>query len=607
MLSVERLRTIPLFADLDEEELAHLAPHLHHRRARIGQLLTRQGESGDAFFVLDEGILRVRYVDAKNVERVLGYLNAPAFFGETSLLTGMHRDVTIDVFSDEAQLNVLPRTEFDDLLLQYPHIKAHLNLRRDIKDKLAQRLFPWLSEGEIVLVNTRRHWYAMAARLWLPLVAAIVMFVAGLVVLRFNPLGTGTIASVGLLILCAVWTLGWGIWVLLDWSNDHYIVTNKRVIHIEKVVFLFEEREEALIEQITNVAEQGNGLAARLFGFTDLQVETAGRRVDVNFTFAPRAKRVRQQVFEQINRVRDRVAFEKRERVRTGIRDELWNRLAPQLAGGGSEGATAGETAAQAAPVQRERAFRRVRYSGIGERLHQWFGLEVEGPHQVTWRKHWFVLFRRIDEPVFGILLLLMIAFLHLSGIVPVRVFGPAILSLPVKVGVGAAWMLIFMGALAWAWYRYADWSNDIYRVTDDRVIDIEKSPFGLRTRSIETTLDRVQDVSYVRQGIVANMFDYGNVIIETAGAGRFVFFGIRDPRGAVQEIFRRRDAHRASQLNDQVVQDRREFLDWFMEYHRFLQEQGEVAPPRPRTAATPESPGSTPAPPSEPRAAAGA
>ena len=143
---------------------------------------------------------------------------------------------------------------------------------------------------------------------------------------------------------------------------------------------------------------------------------------------------------------------------------------------------------------------------------------------------------------------------------------------------------------LFWLWYQYTDWSNDIYRVTNDRLIDTERSPFGLSTRSIETTLDRGQDVSYVSQGILPNLFNFGDLIIETAGAGRFTFHGIRDPRGAIQEIFRRRDAHRANMAREQAKLERRQFLDWFMEYHRFLIEQGEIKPLKPR--AKPSEPG---------------
>ncbi|MGE5263728.1 MAG: cyclic nucleotide-binding domain-containing protein, partial [Acidobacteriota bacterium] len=303
MITVERLRTIPMFAELDEEQLAHLAPLFHHSHYKLGEIVTKQGDPGEAFYVLDAGTLQVRYIDSRDHERVLGYLNAPAFFGETSLFTGLTHDVTIDVFSREADLLVLPKHEFDALVTEYPEIGEDIVVRADVEKKLAQRLYPWLSPGEIALVNTRRHWYALATRLVIPTAIALVLFVLAFGTNALDPAFFSTL-STALLILAIAWTLGVGGWILVDWSNDYYIVTNKRVIHIEKVIFFFEEREEALMEQITNVIEVGEGWAQRAFDFTDLRVETQGRQIDVNFSYVPRSKRVRQVIFEQINRLR---------------------------------------------------------------------------------------------------------------------------------------------------------------------------------------------------------------------------------------------------------------------------------------------------------------
>lgn len=597
MITVERLKTIPMFAELDEEQLAHLAPMFHYAHHTIGEIITKQGDPGEALYVLDQGTLRVRYVDSKDHERVLGYLNAPAFFGETSLFTGLMHDVTIDVFSPEADLLVLPKHEFDALVTEFPQLGKDIVVRDDVQKKLAQRIYPWLSAGEIVLVKTRRHWYALVARLIIPSVIAVILLLLALATHQLDPTSANppgsenlfTTLSIALLLLTILWAIGAGAWLVVDWSNDYYIVTNKRVIHIEKVIFFFDEREEALMEQITNVIEAGEGWAQRVLGFTELRVETQGRQIEVTFDFVPRSKRIPQIIFEQINRLRDRVALEKRERVRAGIREDLWNRLAPDTGTGNSmtdgtpESKPMPPSAALAAAPMPSQPVRRMRFTAVGDRLNQWFGLKVESPTQITWRKHWIVLVEREDEPLAALAILVSVAIIHITGIVPLRIFDAAT-NMVSLLAISAAWFVLLFVVLFWLWYQYVDWSNDIYRVTDDRLIDTERSPFGLSMRSIETTLDRVQDVSYVSQGVIANLFNYGDLIIETAGAGRFTFHGIRDPRGAIQEIFRRRDAHRANMAREQAKLERRQFLDWFMEYHRFLVEQGVAKQAQPKT-----------------------
>jgi len=54
--------------------------------------------------------------------------------------------------------------------------------------------------------------------------------------------GATTPYAVGVLILIGI--LGWGVWNAIDWSNDYYIVTNQRVIWLEKVVGLYDSRRK---------------------------------------------------------------------------------------------------------------------------------------------------------------------------------------------------------------------------------------------------------------------------------------------------------------------------------------------------------------------------
>ncbi len=626
MIPVERLKTIPLFARLDDEVLAHLAPLFHRVHFKRGDLVCEQGNEGDAFYVLEAGSLQVRHVDGQEQDSVLGYLSAPAYFGETSLLTGLERDVTMQVFTPSADLAVLQKFEFDALLNRHPQAKPMLAIRDEVRGKLAQRGHAWLTEGEVVLVQARRHVYALVVRLIGPaIVVAVLLALAALAraldpaTLRL-PIPVSVWSSAGPLLtaLAAVTAVAATVWHGVDWHNDSFIVTNKRVIHIEKMIWFFEDRVEAPIEQVTNVLEMASGWQARLLGFSDLYIETAGRRVDMHFSHARRSLQLRQKVLEQVERVRDRAAFERRERVRSGIREELWQRLAPTLASQsgdpaaavdmgepvGSQGATftgieaEGDVPQVATAPEPARSgqvpvplepVRRRQITSLGRWINEWVGLRIEEPGRVTWRKHWFNLIRRIDEPAAMLVILLVIGGLHFSGVVPLRVFGDGE-SLTRRVALVGLWGLALALVLFWLWYQYEDWGNDIYRVTDEHVIDIERSPFGLRERSVETTLDRVQDISVERRGILPNLLNYGTLIIETAGSGRILFFDVIEPGEAAKEIFRRREVYRDHFQREEAKQARRGFIDWFMEYHRFLQDQRDQPAPDPALALPPDA-----------------
>ena len=45
----------------------------------------------------------------------------------------------------------------------------------------------------------------------------------------------------------------WGIWNWIDWGNDYYIVTDQRVVWVEKVIWLYESRDEAPLTTILAV------------------------------------------------------------------------------------------------------------------------------------------------------------------------------------------------------------------------------------------------------------------------------------------------------------------------------------------------------------------
>lgn len=88
----ERLRTAPLFADLSVAEAAVLGTRLERRTIAPGEVVLREGEEGDALFVVEFGTVQVQ---ARGM--VLAELGPGDHFGEIALVTGGGR--TADVVS----------------------------------------------------------------------------------------------------------------------------------------------------------------------------------------------------------------------------------------------------------------------------------------------------------------------------------------------------------------------------------------------------------------------------------------------------------------------------------------------------------------------------
>jgi CRP-like cAMP-binding protein len=87
---VELLKRVPLFADCTTVELAVIAGQAHEIHVPSGAVIVEQGEQGDKFFVLAEGLAHV-HVDGRKVASI----GAGSFFGEMALIEHGPRSATV--------------------------------------------------------------------------------------------------------------------------------------------------------------------------------------------------------------------------------------------------------------------------------------------------------------------------------------------------------------------------------------------------------------------------------------------------------------------------------------------------------------------------------
>jgi len=95
-----------------------------------------------------------------------------------------------------------------------------------------------------------------------------------------------------------------------------------------------------------------------------------------------------------------------------------------------------------------------------------------------------------------------------------------AVGSLPVALPSGYA----LVGSLLWytvtfgfALVSFLRWFFNIYIVTNQRVVDIDFK-YLLYKEFSEAKLTKIQDLTYTSGGIIAALFNYGDILVETAG-----------------------------------------------------------------------------------------
>lgn len=125
MRVTDLLRTMDIFEALPSEELETIAQLLRERRLAEAEVLCRQGDPGDALFIVTGGRIRLSTTDPGGNEKVLTYFTDGQFFGEMSLLTGAPRSATATAESD-SQLLVLDKEAFDELLASRAQIMREM-------------------------------------------------------------------------------------------------------------------------------------------------------------------------------------------------------------------------------------------------------------------------------------------------------------------------------------------------------------------------------------------------------------------------------------------------------------------------------------------------
>lgn len=107
--------------------------------------------------------------------------------------------------------------------------------------------------------------------------------------------------------------------------------------------------------------------------------------------------------------------------------------------------------------------------------------------------------------------------------------------SHPSYVLVGTAFW--YVATFGFALASFIHWFFNIYIVTSERIVDIDFIHL-LYKRFSQAELTKIQDISYSAGGIVATVFNFGNVVIETAGeAPSLEFFAVPHPDRVVETI----------------------------------------------------------------------
>src|SRR5256714_9931239 len=91
VMTLEALRSVPLFASLDDPAARRLRSLLLVQTVKSGTAIFRIGDSGDSLCLIESGRVRISMTDELDKRFILAELAVGEFFGEIALIDGKPR------------------------------------------------------------------------------------------------------------------------------------------------------------------------------------------------------------------------------------------------------------------------------------------------------------------------------------------------------------------------------------------------------------------------------------------------------------------------------------------------------------------------------------
>lgn len=520
---VELLRDLALFRELSEADLEQISGRLHTYLLPANRLLYGEGDRAQNFYIVAGGLLLNQAIrEGRRVGE--NTLEAGDAFGALALLNGTAREAAVIALEDTSLLYLI-REDFDWMLETFPQVAAGLR-RLSLSEKLKGEVdFDWLEPGENIYYVARKH----IGYLWFRFSRSIALTIFGMLAFLFA-IGASAgaqfywVSGGGLLLFGAV---GLGIWEFLDWRNDFYIVTSLRVVWLEQVLLRSASRTEAPLANIQSVNVHSS-LMGRLMGFGDVIVRTYTGTVKMPSVGDPMQTKYLIEDYASRFKKEDREA--KHEAIRQAVRETL------------------GLEPASTPPPPRQPV-----HLVDSEGFSLFKTRTIEGD-SITYHKHWFTLVSSLSLPA-AILLAALFGSPRIFNGLPQSGFG------------WLAAILAFLGPIAVGLYRILDWLNDIYILTPDSLIDIEKKPLGSEiTKS--APLANVLSLENHKVGIFGLLLDFGVVRINV-GDTALDFAKVANPVQVQQDIFARMEALKVKKERGQVEDEKRRMTEWLQVYEQ--------------------------------------
>ena len=125
VLFTKMVKKINFFAAMNMGLLEKILSRIYYYQYDGGEKVCRQGDTGDTFYVVAEGKLKVSVREAFFLSRTLAHFGPGDCFGEMALLERKPRNATV-ACEEDSKIFVLTADQFDQVLAENPAFKQEI-------------------------------------------------------------------------------------------------------------------------------------------------------------------------------------------------------------------------------------------------------------------------------------------------------------------------------------------------------------------------------------------------------------------------------------------------------------------------------------------------
>ena len=523
------------FNDLEKEHIDLLLDNAEMVFFPAEKMVYLEGTPASFFYILYQGGLEI----IKEKHHALFQLNClrEGFsFGEDALTKSQKRQTSARAITDVILIKISKETltqvgkmdtafrnDINTLITSYDHLVCKtINLGKDETVCYIGQPHPIIVVIKII--------FALLAVFGLSILL-IILFNSNLLAYHVLLWGGGMLAFI---------VLVWIGWQFLEWSNDLFFFTDKRIINKQRSLFSYEIKQETPISAIESVQARRSFLGRGLdFGDLEIRTYTGSMRLP----FVPEIASAQHILTYLTERRKDLWEEEEKQAFEKDIRERITQRASMR------------ETGFENHPDQTSSQIPSPDSTSRGSG-------DIEASMDIVYRTHWTILFAKMFIPVLLLTShILLYLFLAVNQIEIIK--NPAFNSVL---------LINSIVLLSWSAYCFSNWRNDVYIITEDQLIDIDRRPFGMEEKRA-APINNIQSIRYKRNGIFGLMLNFGTVYT-LIGDEEFTFDNVHRPAEVQEALFAAKERFHQMEGDAEKRSQRKKAVDWIDSYHHIINEK---------------------------------